>query len=85
MFTVMLGVPSIEGGLGWVSYIQLTIPSEPAMAVSMAMSTLSKVLQFICFIVVLWVMGLKVIGLASRVSNKNLFMIICGSICGHLC
>ena len=53
MFTVMLGVPSIEGGLGWVSYIQLTIPSEPAMAVRMAMSTLSKVLQFICFIVVL--------------------------------
>ena len=63
MFTVMLGVPSIEGGLGWVSYIQLTIPSEPAMAVSMAMSTLSKVLQFICFIVGFLGYGLKVIGL----------------------
>ena len=69
--------------------MQLTIPSEPATAVSTAINTLSNLLQLTCFIGFL-VLGLNELkienyppdGSSLIISHRSriLFTIICGSI-----
>ena len=49
--------------------MQLTIPSEPAMAVRMAINTLSNLLQLTCFDMRFWFLGL--INYENEDENEN--------------